>query len=84
MKSVAFFVHADLFHIAFFVPCPLAMGKYGRFSPFMRGRIVGKAEEGAAHSNIRNACLKRDGKKGSLRAIRAIAAHAREDPAERL
>ena len=56
------------------------MGKFGRLSAFTRGRIVGKAEEGATTSKIRQACLKKDGKKAFARAIRAVVARVRDDP----
>lgn len=51
-----------------------------RFSPFARGKIVGKAEEGAPVKKIRKTVLKRDGKRGSERAIKAVLAKARADP----
>ena len=41
-------------------------GKLARFSVFARGRIVGKAEEGASHKKIRRIALKKDGRRGSL------------------
>ena len=48
------------------------MGKFARFSVFARGRIVGKAEEGASQKKIRRTVLKKDGRRGSLRAIQGI------------
>ena len=36
-----------------------SMGKFARFFVFARGRVVGKAEEGASHK-------KKDGRRGSL------------------
>ena len=58
------------------------MGKSSsaRFSPFSRGRIVGKAEEGASRKKIQKHVLKKDGTRGSLRAIDKVLAHARNDP----
>ena len=43
-----------------------SMGKFARFSVFARGRIAGKAEEGASHKKIRRIVLKKDGRRGSL------------------
>ena len=40
-----------------------------RFTPSARGRIVGKADEGASRDKIRREVLKKDGKKASLRCI---------------
>ena len=51
-----------------------------RFSAFSRGRIVGKAEEGAPRKKIRASVLKTDGTPSSLRAIDKVLAHARSDP----
>ena len=51
-----------------------------RFTAFARGRIVGKAEEGASRSNIRKQVLKKDGKRAGLRAIAHVLQHARTDP----
>ena len=58
------------------------MGKsaYTRFTPFARGRIVGKAEEGASRKDIRKTVLKKDGKKASLGVIDYVLDHARDDP----
>ena len=57
------------------------MGKStARFSTFARGRIVGKFEEGAELKKIRKTVPKKDGKRGSLRAIKAVLRRAREDP----
>ena len=53
---------------------------FARFSVFARGRIVGKAEEGAKEKNIQSSVKKTNGKRGSLRAIRAIIKHSRDDP----
>ena len=55
------------------------VGAYG-FSTFARGRIVGKAEEGAKEADIRRTVKKTDGRRGSLRAIRTIIQHARKKP----
>ena len=52
---------------------------FARFSKFQRGKICGKAEEGASRSKIRKACLKKDGKRANIRAIDAIIAHG-QDP----
>jgi len=52
---------------------------FARFSPFARGRIVGKAEEGATRNQIRKQVLKKDGKRGTVAAIDQVLAHARED-----
>ena len=43
-----------------------------RFSPFARGRIAGKAEEGAGREKIRREVLKKDGTRASLRAIQGV------------
>lgn len=51
-----------------------------RFSTFARGRIVGKREEGARLNQIRKTVPKKDGKRGSLRAINEVLRRAREDP----
>ena len=51
-----------------------------RFTPFDRGRIVGKAEEGASAKKIRQTVRKKDGTRGTVRAINAICAKARADP----
>ena len=57
------------------------MGKStARFSAFSRGRIIGKAEEGASRVKIRKEVLKKDGKKAGLSAIDKILAHRRSDP----
>ena len=56
------------------------MGKFARFSVFARGRIVGKAEEGASQKKIRRTVLKKDGRRGSLRAIQGIIEHSRKEP----
>lgn len=53
---------------------------FARFSCFARGRIVGKAEEGASRSKIRRTVRKRDGTCGSERAIKGILAKARANP----
>ena len=53
---------------------------FARFSSFARGRIVGRAEEGASTQKIRKTVLKQDGRRGSLRAIEAVVAKARADP----
>ena len=53
---------------------------FARFSTFARGRIVGKAEEGAKEADIRRTVKKTDGRRGSLRAIRTIIQHARKNP----
>ena len=51
-----------------------------RFSRFARSKIVGKAEEGASLKKTRKTVLKRDGRRGSERAIKGIIANARADP----
>ena len=57
------------------------MGKStARFSTFAMSRIVGKREEGARLNQIRKTVPKKDGKRGSLRAINEVLRHAREDP----
>ena len=53
---------------------------FARFSSFARGRIVGRAEEGAGTQKIRKTVLKQDGRRGSLRAIEAVVAKARAEP----
>ena len=53
---------------------------FARFFVFARGRIVGKAEEGAKEKHIQSFVKKTNGKRGSLRAIRAIIKHSRDDP----
>ena len=44
-----------------------------RFTSFARGRIVGKAEEGARQEKIRKQVLKKDGTRASVRAIQGVA-----------
>ena len=51
-----------------------------RFTPFARGRILGKADEGASRGKIRKEVLRKDGKKASLRCLDKVLAHARADP----
>ena len=51
-----------------------------RFTPFARGRIVGKAEEGARRNNIRKEALKKDGTRANIRAIDSVLQRARSDP----
>ena len=51
-----------------------------RFTHFDRGRIVGKAEEGASAKKIRQTVRKKDATHGTVRAINAISAKARADP----
>ena len=53
---------------------------FARFSVFARGRIVGLSEGGASRPDILDKVRKRDGKRGGVRAIVAILAHARDDP----
>ena len=53
---------------------------FARFTSFARGKIVGKAEEGASRNNIRKEVRKKDGKRASLKAIDQVLAHARQDP----
>ena len=43
-----------------------------RFTPFARGKIVGKAEEGASKNKIRKSVLKKDGRRASVRAIDGV------------
>ena len=53
------------------------MGKStARFTPFARGRIVGKAEEGASRSKIRKEVRKKDGSRAALQAIDRVLNHA--------
>ena len=58
------------------------MGKtsYARLTPFARGKVVGMSLAGARHSKIRNTVRKTDGNRAGHRAIKAIVAHARDDP----
>ncbi len=51
-----------------------------RFTLFARGRIVGKAEEGARRNNIRKEVLKKDGTRANIRAIDGVLQRARSDP----
>ena len=53
---------------------------FARFSPFARGKIVGKAGEGASARKIRKSVLKQDGRGLSVRAVDAVIAKARADP----
>ena len=53
---------------------------FARFSAFARGRIVGKADEGAPARRIRKEVRKKDGKMCNMRAIRSLLKKAREDP----
>ena len=56
------------------------MGKSAaRFTPFARGRIVGKFEEGAPRKRILHTVRKKDGKKATPRAIDKVLAHVRAD-----
>ena len=56
------------------------MGKsFARYSAFARGRIVGMADAGASRLDIAKTVLKTDGKRGTVRAVRAIVSHARTD-----
>ena len=48
---------------------------------FARGKIVGMAEAGARRVDIAKQVLNTDGQPGHLRAVDAILAHARADPA---
>ena len=58
------------------------MGKStARFTPFARGRIVGKAEEGAARSKIRKEVRKKDGKMATHQSIAVVLERAKTDPA---
>ena len=57
-----------------------AMPSFARFTPFTRGKIVGKAEEGVSAKRIRTSVLKQDGQPGSLRAINGVIGKARKDP----
>ena len=59
----------------------MAAASCGRFSSFARGKIAGKSEEGATEERIRDTVRKKDGTRASLRAIRAVVARARADPA---
>ena len=52
------------------------MKSRARCTAFARGRIVGKAEEGAGRAIIRKHVLKRDEKRAGLRAIAHILEHA--------
>ena len=45
---------------------------FARFTPYRRGRIAGKAEEGASLGKIRKEVLKKDGRRASLRAISKV------------
>jgi len=47
-----------------------------RFTHFDRGRIVGKAVEGASAKKIRQTVRKKDATHGTVRAINAISAKA--------
>ena len=51
-----------------------------RFNAFTRGKIVGKAEDGAPRERIRATVFKKDGAKASLKAIDKVLEHARADP----
>ena len=53
---------------------------FSRLSTFARGKIVGKASEGAPARRIRKQVRKKDGKMCSVRAIRSLLKKAREDP----
>ena len=50
---------------------------FHRFSQFARGRIMGKAEEGAKQSKIRKHVLKKDGKMASIRAIQGVTSNVK-------
>ena len=57
------------------------MGKsFAWFTPFARGRIVGKAEKGAERRNIRKDVHKKGGKMASMPSIDKVLAYARADP----
>jgi len=51
---------------------------YARFTPFLRGRIIGQAEAGEARKNIRKSIRKKDGKCAGMRAIDALIARGRD------
>ena len=53
---------------------------FARFTPFARGKIVGKAEEGVPSARIRMSVLKKDGTLGSQRAIQHVVAKDKADP----
>ena len=73
------FDHLDLFAgLSFLKPF---MGKsFARFTPFARGSIVGKAEEGADRRKIRKDVRKKDGKMASIKFVDKVLADARADP----
>ena len=54
------------------VPKRAGMGKqtYARFTPFARGKIVGKAEEKVPLRKIQKPVFKKDGTRASIRAHR--------------
>ena len=60
--------------------CEAMVKSFARFSPFSRGRIIGKAEEGASRKKIRKEVRKKDGKQASFRAIDGVLQHHRSDP----
>ena len=56
------------------------MGKsFVRFSPFARGRTVGKAEEGASRKKTQREVKKKDGKRACIKSIDAVLARNRAD-----
>ena len=48
-----------------------------RFTPFARGLIVGKRQEGATQNKIRKEVLKKDGTRATLQAIDGVLAVVR-------
>ena len=66
---------------ALFVLSVVMAKSVARFTPFARGRIVGKAEEGASRRRIRKEVLKKDGQRATLQSIGGVLSHARADPA---
>ena len=59
----------------------MAEASAARFNRFSRGGIVGQAEAGVPRDRIRRSALKQDGTPASLRAIDAVIAKARAEPA---
>ena len=58
----------------------MSRSSFGRFTPFVRGKIVGKAEVGVPQAQIRTSVPKKDGYAASRRAIQHLVAKAKPDP----
>ena len=58
----------------------MSRSSFARFTPFVRGKIVGKAEVGVPQEQIRTSVRKKGGYATSTRAIQHVVAKAKSDP----